>query len=353
VLNCALRAVLGEGVDQRGSVVLPDKLRFDYAISKAPTVEQLARVEALVCAAIDKALPVHTLVVPLKEAHKINGLRAVFGEVYPDPVRVVSVGATVEALLADPGNAAWRDISIEFCGGTHISNTSRAGAFALMADEALAKGIRRITGFTRDGATAAFGRSKELEGEFAVARSLGGAALEAAVVKLKQDVDAAAIPAVVKAALREQHNDLSRRVLAEQKAAAAALAEAGKAAVLAAAGAAAGAGAPFFVARVDQIGADGKAAQAVMEAVKKAHPALSFLAVSVGAGAAGEEVKVLAFAQVAEAHRPGKTAKDWIGAVMAAGDGKGGGRDDTAQGTTKDPSKIPAMEAAAAAYFSK
>jgi alanyl-tRNA synthetase len=169
-------------------------------------------------------------------------------------------------------------------------------------------------------------------------------------------VDAAAIPAVVKAALREQHDGLSKRVLAEQKAAAAALADAGKAAVLAAAGAAAGGGAPFFVARVDQIAADGKAAQAVMEAVKKAHPALSFLAFSVGvaAGAGGaEEPKVLAFAQVAEVHRPAKSAKDWIAAVMAAGDGKGGGRDDTAQGTTKDPSKIAAMEAAAAAYFSK
>ena len=82
------------------------------------------------------------------------------------------------------------------------------------------------------------------------------------------------------------------------------------------------------------------------------HAAVSDARVAAGAGG-GEEPKVLAFAQVAEAHRPAKSAKDWIGAVMAAGDGKGGGRDDTAQGTTKDPSKIAAMEAAAAAYFSK
>lgn len=74
-------------------------------------------------------------VVPLADAQAIHGLRAVFGEVYPDPVRVVCVGASVDALLAAPSDSANTGYSTEFCGGTHLSNTSEAGAFALISEE--------------------------------------------------------------------------------------------------------------------------------------------------------------------------------------------------------------------------
>ena len=341
VLNLALRRVLGDGVDQRGSVVLPEKLRFDYATNKAPTPAQLGEAEAIVAAVIERALPVHTAVVPLADAKGIAGLRAVFGETYPDPVRVVSVGATVEALLADPASPAWRDLSIEFCGGTHIANTSRAGAFALVSDEAVAKGVRRVTALTRDAATTAHGRARELEGEFAVARSLAGDALEAALLKLKADVDAAVVPAAVKAALRDAHAELTKALLAQQKAAAGALADAGKVPALAAAAAAAAAGARAVVVRLDALGADGKAALAVAEAVRKAHPELAFFGVS----SDGKD-KALAWAATPK----GASAKEWVAAVLAAADGKGGGSDASAQGTTKAVGKADQMVADANAW---
>lgn len=82
----------------------------------------------------------------LEEARAINGVRAVFGEVYPDPVRVVAVGADVSALLADPSRADWARSSVEFCGGTHLSRTGEAQAFVILSEEGVAKGIRRITG---------------------------------------------------------------------------------------------------------------------------------------------------------------------------------------------------------------
>jgi alanyl-tRNA synthetase len=80
--------------------------------------------------------------VPLAQAKAINGLRAVFGEVYPDPVRVVSVGKPVEELVASPDDAANLAFPIEFCGGTHLDSTAQARAFALLTEEGISKGVR-------------------------------------------------------------------------------------------------------------------------------------------------------------------------------------------------------------------
>lgn len=92
--------------------------------------------------------------VSLAVAKQINGLRAVFGEVYPDPVRVVSVGADVDEILADAGNDKWRKISIEFCGGTHVTKTGDIKSFKLMEEGSIAKGIRRIIAVTGEEAAA-------------------------------------------------------------------------------------------------------------------------------------------------------------------------------------------------------
>ena len=78
----------------------------------------------------------HIETVPLDKALEINNLRAVFGERYPDPVRVVSIGPTVPELLAEPGSAEWEQYSIELCGGTHIGASSDLGAFALVEESA-------------------------------------------------------------------------------------------------------------------------------------------------------------------------------------------------------------------------
>lgn len=137
VLNAALRSVLGSGVDQRGSLCNEEKLRFDFSHKKAMTVQELRETEEICQRVIAEAQPVSSKVMPLSEAQAINGVRAVFGEVYPDPVRVVTVGD---------------DTSIEFCGGTHVSNTAEAKAFVILEETAVAKGIRRITAVTNGAA---------------------------------------------------------------------------------------------------------------------------------------------------------------------------------------------------------
>ena len=92
-------------------------------------------------------------------------MRAVFGETYPDPVRVVSVGPTVAALLSDPKQPTWMGHSIEFCGGTHLTNTQEAEAFVIVEETAVAKGIRRVSGVTGAEATAAQRRGETLSAD--------------------------------------------------------------------------------------------------------------------------------------------------------------------------------------------
>ncbi|KAK7891915.1 hypothetical protein WMY93_023878 [Mugilogobius chulae] len=147
ILNFALRGVLGEA-DQRGSLVASDRLRFDFTAKGALSTGEVRRTEEIACAMIRDAKPVYAMEAPLAQAKAIQGLRAVFDETYPDPVRVVSIGIPVQDLLDDPSSAAGSLTSIEFCGGTHLQNSGHAAPFVIVSEEAIAKGIRRIVAVT-------------------------------------------------------------------------------------------------------------------------------------------------------------------------------------------------------------
>ncbi|KAM4572903.1 alanine--tRNA ligase, cytoplasmic isoform 1-T2 [Odontesthes bonariensis] len=147
ILNFALRGVLGEA-DQRGSLVAPDRLRFDFTAKGALNTGEIRRTEEIACAMIRDAKPVYAMDATLAEAKAIQGLRAVFDETYPDPVRVVSIGIPVQELLDDPNSPAGSLTSIEFCGGTHLRNSGHAAPFVIVSEEAIAKGIRRIVAVT-------------------------------------------------------------------------------------------------------------------------------------------------------------------------------------------------------------
>lgn len=141
MMNLALREVLGDHVEQKGSLVDAEKLRFDFSHDKALSTAEIAEIEAMVNRDIREDLPVSATVVPLAEAKKLPGVRAVFGEKYPDPVRVVAIGAS-DLKDVDDG------MSIEFCGGTHLSRTSQAGVFKIVSQDNVSKGIRRVTAVT-------------------------------------------------------------------------------------------------------------------------------------------------------------------------------------------------------------
>ena len=131
LLHRALRDELGHHVAQAGSLVTPDRLRFDFSHFEAMTAEQLQRVEDRVNEAILDSLPIITRELPIDEAKKL-GAEAQFGEKYGDVVRVVAMG----------------DYSVEFCGGTHLTNTSQVGLFKLISEGGVAAGVRRIEAVT-------------------------------------------------------------------------------------------------------------------------------------------------------------------------------------------------------------
>ena len=134
LLQKALRTVLGTHVEQAGSSVNEDRLRFDFTHFSAMTPEELKKVEEIVNEKIAAALPVVVKNMPIEEAKK-TGAQALFGEKYGDIVRVVNMG----------------DFSIEFCGGTHVQNTSEIAAFKIISETGVAAGVRRIEALTSEG----------------------------------------------------------------------------------------------------------------------------------------------------------------------------------------------------------
>ena len=131
LLDAALKAVLGDHVHQAGSLVEPDRLRFDFTHFESITPEQLLAVDTFVNDAILRGIPVVTEVLPIEEAKK-KGAVAMFGEKYGDVVRVVEMG----------------DVSMEFCGGTHLDNTAKVGLFRIKSEGSVASGVRRIEAIT-------------------------------------------------------------------------------------------------------------------------------------------------------------------------------------------------------------
>lgn len=165
VLNFALRKALASDCDQKGSLVAPDRLRFDFTNKGAMSISQVKEAELVANEVIKKNEEVYAKDSPLPYAKAIKGLRAVFGEVYPDPVRVVSIGIPVDDLLSDPSGPGGTATSVEFCGGTHLKRSGHIGDFVISSEEAIAKGIRRIVALTGPEATKAIKRAELLQNE--------------------------------------------------------------------------------------------------------------------------------------------------------------------------------------------
>jgi len=337
VMNFALREVLLGGVsddktgacDQKGSHVDDQRLRFDFAWSGPLTPEQLERVETIVNEKIAASLPVYAYVAPFDKACRIASLRRVFGERYPDPVRVISIGQEVPPMLEDPDNPDWNGLSIEFCGGTHLTNTSQASYFQLLEESGIAKGIRRIIAVTREGAEQAQTRSREFRAKLDGASSLVEDALEAKVKELNQDLMTLQISLVDKNKFRTDLEGLITSVKQWRKQQQASMSSKALEICTQAAVEAKEKGEQKVVVRVD-FGCDGKVGKNCLNAMLKAYPEGYFMVFS----ADTDSERFQCYAMIPGAAEKGVDAKAWIEeALNAVGGGKCGGKPDNAMGT--------------------
>ena len=173
LLQKALRMVLGEHVEQAGSLVTPDRLRFDFTHFSAMTAEELKKVEELVNQEIQAGLDVVTQEMSLDEAKK-TGAMALFGEKYGEKVRVVKMG----------------DFSTELCGGTHVGNTGTIHAFKIVSEAGIAAGVRRIEALTGEGLMAYYHKTEEELHEAAHAAKTTPADLKSKIEAMMAEIKA-------------------------------------------------------------------------------------------------------------------------------------------------------------------
>ncbi len=171
LLDAALRRVLGDHVHQAGSLVEPDRIRFDFTHFEAMHPQEIREVERLVNEEILMGIPVVTEVLPIEEAKK-KGAVAVFGEKYGETVRVVEMG----------------DFSLEFCGGTHLDNTAKACLFRIRSESSVASGVRRIEAVTGPAVLAQLDHAEETIQHAAAALHTNPADLEHRAQQLTEEL---------------------------------------------------------------------------------------------------------------------------------------------------------------------
>jgi alanyl-tRNA synthetase len=179
LLHAALRDTLGTHVHQAGSLVAPERLRFDYTHFEAPSAEQLARIEHVVSEWVLRDREVTWKIVPIAAA-KAEGAMALFGEKYGAEVRVVTVAGVEDAGIPP---------SRELCGGTHVARTGEIGAFALVGDSAIASGVRRIEALCGHEALAHFKAQGEMLARAAAVLQASPAQLVEQIEKQKIELE--------------------------------------------------------------------------------------------------------------------------------------------------------------------
>jgi alanyl-tRNA synthetase len=220
ILNYALRETLGGEVDQKGSLVAPEKLRFDFSHKEGVSLPDLKKIEDSSNKYIEQNAQVYAADVPLPTARHINGVRAVFGETYPDPVRVVSVGVPVEDLLEDVMKQDWNNLSIEFCGGTHVDKTGEIKKLVILEESGIAKGIRRIIAVTGQDAYAVEREAATFSEKLDTLEKMSNGKPREALAKTTQfELNNLGISALTKADFRDRFAKINKSILDAQKAA--------------------------------------------------------------------------------------------------------------------------------------
>jgi alanyl-tRNA synthetase len=217
-LNYALKTTLNTVIDQKGSLVASDKLRFDFSHKQGLTLQELSQIEKICSEMIESNLTVYYKDVSLTIAKSIRGLRAVFGEVYPDPVRVVCIGVSIDDLMKNPDNSEWENYSTEFCGGTHVKKTNEMKRFIITEEGSIAKGIRRIVAVTGEQAFLLSKRANEWKLRLEeLEKSINSIDFESSLKSAANDLDKSILPLVNKLELKAKLTEIKKSFLEAQR----------------------------------------------------------------------------------------------------------------------------------------
>lgn len=341
-LNHCLLQVLGKDTEQKGSLVVPEKLRFDFNSKAAMTIEQVSKTEQLTKEMVYKNVPIYAKESKLALAKKIRGLRSVFDEVYPDPVRVISFGVPVDELEQNPDSEAGEQTSVEFCGGTHLRRSGHIMDFVISSEEAIAKGIRRIVALTGPEALKALKKSEAFEQEIVrlkatIDNDKSGKDSKSHVkeiVELTEQISHATIPYVKKDEMRNLLKGLKKTLDDKERAlrAAVSVTVVERAKTLCEAN-------PNATVLVEQLEAfnNTKALDAALKQVRSQLPDAAAMFLSVDA----DSKKIFCLSSVPKsAVEKGLKANEWVQHVSATLGGKGGGKPESAQASGTNYEKV-------------
>lgn len=332
ILNFGLREVLGDHIDQKGSLVAPAKLRFDFSHKAALTVPEVERIEALSNDFIARDVGVFSQDMDLEAAYKIPGLRAVFGESYPNPVRVVSLEFDTAEMAKDLENPQWRRTSVEFCGGTHVKRTGEIGRLVITEEGGIAKGIRRVTAVTGEEAVAVTRTADEAAARLAAIEQVGDQAAKDAQLKaFSVELARMDMSVLRKDALKQRFAKTRKELDTALKAKSAADLKAAQEAV--SGYFAEHPDARVYVAKLD-VGANSKALQSGIAAARKADKPVYLFSRDAASG------KTIYSNFVPKAALgAGLDAVEWNKAISEKLQGRGGGKPDGAQGQGEAPAE--------------
>jgi len=328
ILNYALRSVLGGKVDQRGSLVVPEKLRFDFTQGKGVKEAQLIEVQKIVQDQLDAKHQIYTKECNLAEARAICALRAVFGEKYPDPVRVVSIGQEIDAMISAPDNEEWNAYSVEFCGGTHLGNSTTAGKFLITSEEPVSKGVRRIVACTGNHAVNVLEDYEEIKSRVQACNDMEPENRLKECKLLQVRVESATLHIEGKAELTNMLKKQRKDLLAYEKAEMKKKEEKAIADSTDLIAKLKGSSEKSLVLKFD---GDKTVVNSVVVLFNKELPDVAIFAL----GMHEAEGQMCCITSVPEAMRETLPANEWCNAGMSVADGKGGGKVDRAQGNAK------------------
>ncbi|KAI5921111.1 tRNA synthetases class II (A)-domain-containing protein [Camillea tinctor] len=350
ILNHSLREVLGDEIYQKGSLVDQDKLRFDFSHKSAIATPELKKIEHLSNEYIRQNCKIYSKDVELDMARKINGVRAVFGETYPNPVRVVSVGIDVDMLLETPENPEWRKVSVEFCGGTHVDQTGIIKDLVIVEESGIAKGIRRIVAYTGEAAHSVQRQAEEFSRRISTIEALPfGPEKEAEVKQATMDLNNLIISTITKEELKARFTKVVKSVVDEQKKRQKAESKIALDAVTGHFAKDENKDAKFFIGHLP-ISANTKAVADVMNHFKSKDKERT---VYVFGGSKTEGAVIHGVYVGTGLSSQGVTAEQWAAAVTEVVGGKSGGKEPTRQGQGTNADKIEEAVAVAEKWLAE